>query len=693
MASPTVTWSLMHPTPIDPEYFRRVADAADASRVDSFEICGDCHGPLGGLDGLYDYADYGSVLSPEQLGAIGENRRRLNEILGIARARAKPVLLWHREVVLPDTLTDQVPGLLDEDGAFDFFGDAFAELVRRKIRGALHHCPDMDGMVLTLTEAQHSVIHPADPERYPPEQVVAHIALLFAETLRAHGKTFVLRSFGSTERDYEILLAGAERAAKRVSFEIETKVTPYDFIPFFDHNPFLRRTGGCALSVEFDGLGEFLGAGYFPAAGVEDLLRRVRDAQAAGADRFSLRIDRTGHSLLDRSYAIKTGVCEAAARGGVAAGRNAYRKWLAERAPGHAEALGELFETGWQATLKTLYLGGNLICHTNPVAPQLKWIKAGGFFGVLHGSGDLSNLRLIWSILADRPGLSREELLAEKAEALRLADEGRKQLEALRECLDPSLFETLDHEWANLEAVAPAMDAFVRFCEAALSGLQSLEDRRRTLADQLARYREKFASAGPESGASVSATIEHDLFRAGPAPVREAWLRPLAAIMEELLAEYPAELELRRELSRDPDNHDYLVPGGIADDWRVGRHMHASHAFFAEGRLRRAVGNALFPDGFVDLHLRLPPEGGELRLATDGSAKPQVELGGETLAIAETDDGYLRAPLPAQADKSGHPVRVRRATGGELYLLHVAVRRSSAKPHLQNASLSPNLTP
>ena len=664
----------MHPTPLDVAYFRRVAEAAEGAAIGAFEICGDCHGTQSGLDGLYGYDEYASVLSEEERAVIGENRRRLNQISEICQQAGKDLLFWHREAVVPPMLAQLLPGLLDENGEFNFFGGTYAQLIERKINGALAACPGISGLVLTLTEAQYAVIHPSNPERYPGEKVVEHVSLLFAETLAKHGKSFVLRSFGSTPEDYATLLAGAERAARKIPFEIETKVTPYDFIPFFRENPFLRPTPGCTLSVEFDGLGEFLGAGYFPAAGIEDLLHRIEQAREAGAERFAMRFDRTGHCLLDQSYAAKLPVFEAAVHDGPEAGRAAYTKWLEAQVPGRAEDLRALLATGWEATLKTLYAGGNVICHTNPVAPLLKWIKAGGFFGVLHGSGDLSKLSLIWSILADRPALSREQLLAEKAAAVDQVAGGRQQLEALREALPPALLAKLDREWRNLETLAPAMQTFVSFCAEALCGLEVGEDRSARLAARLKHYRDRFAPGESHAPAATSGTIEHDLFASATAPVEEAWLRPLASIMQQLLDEYSMERELRRKLAAEPGVFDFMVPGGIADDWRIGRPMHASHAFVIDGVLARAVGNALFPDGFVDLYLNRPLKEAEIRIRTLGPGSPMVEFGGQSRSVQKLEDGLFGVSLPPRSPSDAEtPVRIRRGTADDLALVDIAV--------------------
>ena len=54
--TPEITRSSMHPTPPDTEYMKPVVAKAAGYRVDSFEICADCHSNPGGMDGLTDYA-------------------------------------------------------------------------------------------------------------------------------------------------------------------------------------------------------------------------------------------------------------------------------------------------------------------------------------------------------------------------------------------------------------------------------------------------------------------------------------------------------------------------------------------------------------------------------------------------------------------------------------------------------------
>ena len=368
---PEITWSLMHPTQLDAEYMKRVTEKAVEYHVDSFEICARCHSPLGGLDGLVDYAPYMTAHRKADLAGIAENRSKLGAILNLAHGIGKPVYYWHREAVVPEGLLGDLPGLLDDNGEFDLTGKAYEELLRYKIGSAFDALPALDGLVLTLTEASYSVIHNSDPAKYPPREVVAHLTKIFASELQARGKHLILRSFGSIAQDYEDILAGAEAAARDFRFEVETKITPYDFDPFLPTNPFLRKLPGATLGAECDSLGEFLGAGMLPAENVDNIVKYVRTGTAAGVDRWAIRLDRHGRSIFER-YEINLYAYERAISNPNVSADDIRREWLDAHAPASArptfDALGKM---GLDAVLKTIYIRGNAILHQSAASASM----------------------------------------------------------------------------------------------------------------------------------------------------------------------------------------------------------------------------------------------------------------------------------------------------------------------------------
>ena len=116
-------------------------------------------------------------------------------------------LLQHLAVALGgDDLLKDLPSLIDEDGEFDLLGDTYRDYLRFKLSETFKHCPELDGVVLTLTEADYSVIHNSNPKRYPPKKVVEHLVRIFAEEHEKRGKRFILRSFGSIAKALTIAI-------------------------------------------------------------------------------------------------------------------------------------------------------------------------------------------------------------------------------------------------------------------------------------------------------------------------------------------------------------------------------------------------------------------------------------------------------------------------------------------------------
>ena len=393
-AAPEVSWSIMHPTGIDVKYMERVAaKAAEYGGVDSFEVCGPCHSPDGGINGLSMLEPYPKAHARVDAAAVEAARAKLNAIVAIAHEIGKPLYYWHREIFLQPGIIEDLPQMLDEDGEFDLLGSTYQDYLRFKIEEAFKFVPGLDGIVLTLTEADYSVIHNSNPERYPPAKVVEAIARIFAEEHAKRGKKFILRSFGSIPKDYEDIIAGAVAVAGDYTFEIETKVTQADFVPWLPKNSFLKRNPPLTLGAECDGVGEYLGAGYLPSVQVSRIHGYVADAREEGADRFTIRIDRVGNSIFDTA---------------AEANLYAYMRFIKDPAANIEGVLAEYVRN-------LHYVASNLTFHTFPIRPDFKYVKAGGIFGAYHENADLSNCRGSWSMLYWQKAPTHEQILAEKA--------------------------------------------------------------------------------------------------------------------------------------------------------------------------------------------------------------------------------------------------------------------------------------
>jgi hypothetical protein len=639
-----ISWSVMHPSAIDVGYMERVAaKALEYGGVDSFEVCGPCHLPSGGINGLSMLDPYPTAHAKVDAEAVTKARANLNAIVEIAHRIGKPLYYWHREIFLQPGIIEDIPEMLDEDGEFDLLGKPYQDYLRFKIGEAFKFVPGLDGIVLTLTEADYSVIHNSNPGRYPPAKVVESLTRIFAEEHAKRGKRFTLRSFGSIAKDYEDIIAGATAAAADHVFEIETKVTQADFVPWLPTNPFLKRTPPLSLGAECDCLGEYLGAGYLPAAQVARIREYVADARISGASRFAIRIDRIGNSIFDSAHEVNLHAYMRFIRDPEATADEVLAEYATAHYGAAASRMAEIEGRELEMVRNLNYVDSNLIFHAFPLRPNLKYVKAGCIFGAFHENADLSMSRGSWSMLYWRKAPTHEHILSEKARALEMAEEGLAAVKSLQSELPTEEFARLSRAWENATKVARALQAFAKCIVAYFEEMEAERD-----------TPERLEAASAEAVSLIESMMDNvhpDVTGRRYYPATEkgcldcAYFNGLRFYCRELLVEYRAERAVRRQLQNRQDVVDFVVPGGIYDDGRVLRPMHGAHSEIVDGTPVRWVGNTVFPNGTIEVHLRDEPEAHlEIALAPSGaqdySCTETAEYGFRKVVIAKKGASY-----------------------------------------------------
>ncbi len=625
---PEITWSIMHPVKPDAAYMREVITQAAHYHVDSFEICGEVHSSLGGLDGAIRFREYPAVAAALDAAQIERNAALLRDIVSLAHASGRPVFYWHREVMVPRLVVENIPGLRDGNGEFDLLGEAYQELVRAKIREFFENVPEMDGLVLTLTESDYSVIHNSDPRRYPPREVVKQVVETFAAELHGRGKRFVLRSFGSVAQDYEDILAGAQEVRAEFPIEIETKITPYDFSPFLPFNAYLRKTGSRTVSAEYDSIGEFLGAGYLPAPDPARVIASVNYARAQGVTRHVIRIDRIGHPTFGSTQAINLLAFDRAIGDSRVTADAVWAEWAAGHWSGCGDEMTVLMKRGIELVKKTHFIDGHVIFHAFPIQPELKWIKACGILSLFRPGQSLAHHQGMWGILTGRTTPSRRALLQEKDEAVEIADTGLKAIRQLRGRLPDSEYRTAESAWHNATMVTRALR---HWCQAVCAYFVDMEQERENHPALDAAIEAARAELTPLAAVAhlvdapdvaMNATRASHEYGGGELPgdsITSAYVRPILQHLTLLAAEFDAEFRERTRWRARRGMVDFVVCGGLLDDIRVVRYMHASHARLMDGRPARLAGNRVFPNGFIEVRLAVPTDG-NARLVIQGDA-------------------------------------------------------------------------
>ena len=623
-----ITWSLMHPTQLDVEYMRRVVEKSKSYDMDSFELCGAFASVLGGINGLATLDPYPTAAKLRDREAILGQQERLRQIVALAHSVGKELYLWHREIMMPKGMLDDVPEMLDSRGEFDLLGKGFQDFLKYKIANAFEVVPELDGVVLTLTEADYSVIHNSCPDIYPPDQVVEEIVSIFAEEHLKRGKRFILRSFGSIASDYEDILRGARKAAEKYHFDIETKITPYDFSPFLPTNPFLKKQPNTTLSAECDCLGEFLGAGYLPSANVENIERYIKEGKNAGVSRYAIRLDRIGNSIFD-CHEVNLYAYHRMIRDDNANSQIVYQEYAAKHWQNCQSEMIDLAKRGLEAVKKCNFIAGNVTFHKFPIQPDFKWVAAGGIFSVFPNNVSLKQMRGCWGILSDHNSPGRVNIRAEKREALALAEKGLADLQKLKGRLSDEEFRKAERVWQILLVAVKAIKAFV---DVLASYFDDLDADRETPTELLGAISDAEKIIIPMMKNQASQGWAGDCCDGASLPgddLDRVYLQGLLFMSRDALNYYHAEFKLRRELRNS--SIDSVIAGGFGDHYRIFRYMHASHAEIKAGVPVRYAGNSVFPNGFIEVELNtknasaieiklLPGEADEAKITVDGAS-------------------------------------------------------------------------
>lgn len=631
-----ITWSLMHPTDLDSVYMKRVIEESRRHKVDNFEVCGGCNsGCNGSLDGLLYFEEYPLAAAAQDVEVVKRNRENLAAILKMSHAEGKKVWYWHREVLCNEGVLASIPGLLDANGEFDLFGAAYEELLRYKIRKTFEDFNDLDGIVLTLTEASFSALHNSRPDIYPPAKVVEKVGRIFAEELERRGKRFILRSFGSIEEDYNAILEGAEVLSKDFDFEVETKITPYDFNPFLPDNKFLVKSGKCTLGAECDVLGEFLGCGRMLPEHVDEILRYVSHARKCKVDRYTIRLDRKYKSVFD-VYPINLYAYEQAIQHPEkTADRIRYEYYAATYPPTLADTLVMMSKDGMECVKKTEFIAGNMIFHWYPTTPDLRLIKAGGILGVFAPEGNLHRSRKQWAMLSynDVPG--RGYILGEKAQAVEIAERNLALFEKIAPRLTESDRKRLGEGWAGSLAESRSLYELCKLICAYFDDMENRDVEHKSLDQAMLHLRTSLEN------------IE--------------LLRPVQGLAARFVEEYPLELAMR--LNLDKYAGDYVLPGAVSDQNRVEHYMLGSFCVIEDGKPMAVVGNKVFPDCYLAMGLKASST--PVVVKVEGKGKCVLTVNGKPQTINLDNKESVYAP----ASSSGYEISIVKVQGEDYPLV------------------------
>lgn len=196
----------------------------------------------------------------------------------IARAKLKSVdiYLMTGELVYPENLFEQYPGMRDpdRDALWKFLGDRAEEV--------LAVLPDLGGFVIYLDEVPHKIYELQGGQ--PVESCITRLLSTYLRICAARNKRLLVSTFTNY---YPMRLEALLRAIRRIPpsdhFAVLNWICPSDWGLFPVVNPAIGRVGGHPEVLNFDFSGENWGEGLLPLGQLDLVADRLRNAFARGA--------------------------------------------------------------------------------------------------------------------------------------------------------------------------------------------------------------------------------------------------------------------------------------------------------------------------------------------------------------------------------------------------------------------------
>jgi len=273
-AEPLVPYRAWQFHELDVPYVRKVMHRAAAYQINTVVFS---HGMIGEVSQLYEPGDRGATL---------------RDLARRAHALDLRVWIWVHE------LENDVPGRYLSDGDVYLDRPGFWDWLRGKYARLFADYPEFGGILLTFHETKHKIFRESDvrsrlsmPERF------AKMINTIDDACAEYDKDFVVRSFLYEPRELQWFAEGLKHVHRRVM--LQSKCVPHDWQPFYPHNPMIGRFPDRKLIVEFDCSSEFTGRNRVPYTSPEYFEHRWRHALAQpGVVGYNARLDHAGYDAL-----------------------------------------------------------------------------------------------------------------------------------------------------------------------------------------------------------------------------------------------------------------------------------------------------------------------------------------------------------------------------------------------------------
>lgn len=373
--------------------------------------------------------------------------RELQQLACEAHRLGLKVIIWIHEL-------EYVPPRFLEDGKVRFDDEGLKAWMQDKYRALFRIYPEFDGVMLTFHETRYKIF---DPRRVHsrlsmPQRFVRLIDTL-DEVCREGGKTLIVRSFVYEPQELAWLQEGLQKVSGRIV--VQSKCVPHDWEPFYPHNPLIGKLTGRKMIVEFDGSSEFTGRNRIPFCCPEYFLKRWRyDRQFPEVAGYNVRLDHAGFDAFYTPNRINIYTLSRVVEKPDVTAEEIWREWTVKTYGSAAAPFVEKsLKLSFECVTKALFVHGYWYTYHTALPDYSYAVRSLKGRALSKWSPGDEHLRRIEHLLLRPTPEFYEELLAEKDEAVALADRCLMDLRAARPHLTASQYDDLRFRFDLLRRV------------------------------------------------------------------------------------------------------------------------------------------------------------------------------------------------------------------------------------------------
>ncbi|MBN2210433.1 MAG: hypothetical protein JW709_03475 [Sedimentisphaerales bacterium] len=422
-------WRMWQFHVMKPDYIRRVM--AQAGEFDVNAVVFSHKIIYNAADILETDAEDSSIWRPNKHG------RELQQLAREAHQLDLKTIIWIHEL-------EQAPGEFIRGGKVNFDDDLLSNWIKNKYRALFRLYPEFDGMMLTFHETRYKIF---DNEKIRsdlsmPKRFVRLINML-NEVCREQDKTLIVRTFLYEPQELTWLREGLAEISEDVI--IQSKCVPHDWQPFYPHNPMIGGFPGRKMIVEFDCSSEFTGRNRIPYCNPEYFLMRWRhDRKFPEVTGYNARLDHAGFDAFFTPNQINLYTLTRVLQNPDIAAEDIWREWTTktygeQAAPDVQKALKPTFECVNQA----FFAKGFWYTYHSRISDYDYALKSLTRRSLYKWSPDAQDLKRTEELLINPTPEFFEEILAEKDQAIALADECLLHLRAAKPNLTGEQYDDL----------------------------------------------------------------------------------------------------------------------------------------------------------------------------------------------------------------------------------------------------------